>query len=573
MAAGALGSRASRPINNGIRNGNNTFGLNKKKNMRQQNTKNNKKASYISRAIFALVLLMVIIEYVAYTSLTLPISEPPKESEGRYFESRQKGKALTLRERMRKKRVEEKLRTRERRHKEKQKILETYRNTSPDPAKVQKYDAKYKNIHTSTQTDVTNNLSPEEFHDQRIKTVEHLLHMGVEEDYDLEELPPWSLILDNFHPQTKDDEPIILGLEYCEDFRKMHSPKIIGVGPAGLFSTGTNLIANLMTFNCDGPLKRRGNRKKFSLVQVPWGKHNPADARFHHQVPMPVVEDREAILPVVAIRHPYTWMSAMCKHSYNTRWRHVHKKCHRGLGLENPVWKVPYGFKSYNETHNVTNSYNSLAHMWMEWYKPYFLDEKYNQTPRLMVRHEDMVYRPEKVVSRICECVGGVNSNPIKDWEDPDGFQYLEEGANTGGGHGIHRSGLLTAILKYGQPLRNWYDQYTATDREIMKEAFQGEVDPELRNIFDTFQYKLYDDVAGPTPHDIIQVERRKAMEEEKDEQVLAEAKAVAKRNGDLTASQVERLKAHNMKQQRKNAKKGNRGNPMHDHRKYKAAQ
>jgi hypothetical protein len=49
---------------------------------------------------------------------------------------------------------------------------------------------------------------------------------------------------------------------------------------------------------------------------IQYGKHNPADARFHHQVKSPVVPDREAILPIVAIRHPYTWMSAMCKHSY-----------------------------------------------------------------------------------------------------------------------------------------------------------------------------------------------------------------------------------------------------------------
>ena len=361
----------------------------------------------------------------------------------------------------------------------------------------------------------------------RLKTAKKLAHMQLFTGYDLEELPPWSQIEKNFGipfvPEDEnenaaaiddDDEPIILGLEHCAAFREAHDPELIAVGPAGLFSTGTNLINSLTRTNCRGPANRTGLLSKFALVQVPYGKHNPADARFYHQVKHPRVADRTAVLPVVAIRHPYTWMSAMCRHSYQTRWRHVPHKCWESLFLKNPVVHVPWGFKRYNDTHNVTNSYQSLAHMWLEWYKPYFLAEEHNQTPRLMVRHEDMVYRPEKVIEKICGCVGGTNNNPNPDWGHPEGFEYEEESANKGKGHGKHgRSGLLTAVIKYATPLEEWYSRFTASDRLIMKEAFsEGPgVSPELARIFETFGYKLFHDADLSEP---TEAEKRRNRED-----------------------------------------------------------
>ena len=479
-------ANANSNANGGSINVNNGNGNTTTRNVSKRKTKtNNKKtkskgSSRISLVISVVILGVVAVEYVAYTSL-LPMPEDMNSissSMGSGMGSERKTAWAD--------------------------------DTSSSSSSSQLY-----NINRKSQ-DLTSKLNSVEIDQERLKTVTRLRHMDVEEDYELEELPPWSQILDNFHPQTRDDEPIILGLEHCPAFRKKHKKRQIGIGPAGMFSTGTNLIAYLLSVNCKGPLGRVGRGSKFALVQVPWGKHNPADARFQHQVKMPIVKNREAILPVVAIRHPYTWMLAMCKHSYNTQWHHERGKCHLTPHLENPIRKVPYGFHAYNETHNVTNTYNSLAEMWMEWYKPYFLEQQYNQTPRIMVRHEDMVYRPEKVVSKLCECVGGTNNNNItKDWEAPGGFQYMEKGANMGRGHGVERSGLLTAVIKYGQPLRNWYDMYNGIDRKIMKARFQGEKDPHFRNVFDTFQYRLYNDVAGPTNREKMLTLKRVIMEEQ----------------------------------------------------------
>ena len=160
--------------------------------------------------------------------------------------------------------------------------------------------------------------------------------------------------------------------------------------------------------------------------------------------------------------------------------------------------------------------------MWIEWYKPYFLDQQYNQTPRLMVRHEDLVYRPEKVVKKICECVGGSNFNDNPDWEAPDGFEYEEDSANMGPGHGkLGRSGLYTSVVKYGQPLRNWYEQYNGVDRKIMHQAFQEEPNLELRKIFETFQYRLFDDVEEPTNAEKMRARKRAWAEQKKKDAAL----------------------------------------------------
>ena len=102
--------------------------------------------------------------------------------------------------------------------------------------------------------------------EERLKTAKKLEHMGISGGILLSELPPWSQILENFNSYSMDDEPVVLGLEQCENFRKKTPTRLLGVAPAGMFSTGTNLIAKLVRRNCVGPQKRiRG----FALIQVP----------------------------------------------------------------------------------------------------------------------------------------------------------------------------------------------------------------------------------------------------------------------------------------------------------------
>jgi len=47
--------------------------------------------------------------------------------------------------------------------------------------------------------------------------------------------------------------------------------------------------------------------------QVPWGKHSPAKFKEAHSTEKAKAINKEWIMPVVTIRHPYSWMHSMCK--------------------------------------------------------------------------------------------------------------------------------------------------------------------------------------------------------------------------------------------------------------------
>ncbi|KAL3918084.1 MAG: hypothetical protein SGILL_004409 [Bacillariaceae sp.] len=315
------------------------------------------------------------------------------------------------------------------------------------------------------------------------KTLQVLRDMGIKQtelDLHKQDLPPWSQILENYGGK---DEPVILGLEYCEEYRKATPLKDVALGPAGLFSTGTNLLYTLLKSNCQSPDQSRYGRQrplKFNLMQVPWGKHNPEEARGIYEVDYMkrYVENPMTVLPVVSIRHVYTWMSAMCRHTYGTQWAHRQDFCDKTLGLKSPIENVPYG--ATNGTKPIHSSYKSLAHMYMQWYRPYFHQHDYK---RLMIRFEDLVYRPKEVVTKVCECVGGTMTG----WKGK--FQYKTKTSNKGQGHG-ERSDLMTAFIKYGQPLSNFYAEYNKIDRRTMDEAFRDD-EQDNEGIFNTFKYKL----------------------------------------------------------------------------------
>lgn len=106
-------------------------------------------------------------------------------------------------------------------------------------------------------------------------------------------LPPWWQVVDNFYAwrrrkqrsEKRDDDdnsndatleefdgrPIVLGLERCRAYRDHVPPQVRAVGPTGLFSSGTNLLARLMQRNCKPPTPRKF-LVRFAAWQVPWGK-------------------------------------------------------------------------------------------------------------------------------------------------------------------------------------------------------------------------------------------------------------------------------------------------------------
>ena len=302
-------------------------------------------------------------------------------------------------------------------------------------------------------------------------TMKVLEHMGVNRTELIERkllhvVPPWWQILENYG-----NKAIVLGLERCEAFRERVSVR--HVAPAGLFSSGTNVLQQLLYDNCVSPTP--GQRQRlFNLWQSPWGKHNPAFLRLKHIAKNQEARNQSAVLPVVTIRHPYTWLYALCQSSYSLFWEHRQDFCDRALFLEHPV-RADFGSTLRNMT------YDSLIHTWRDWYLEYFQQTDY---PMLVVRMEDLVFRPKDVIEQVCHCAGGTLRSEIHPTTEP--FLYVTESANLGKGHGNHRSDLLSAFIRYGQPLHAFQTKFSEQDWRIINETLEKD-----RGLSKALKYRL----------------------------------------------------------------------------------
>lgn len=164
---------------------------------------------------------------------------------------------------------------------------------------------------------------------------------------------------------------MILGKEDCAAYRKRVPPARRKLGVAGMFNTGTNLLDTQMTKNIRMPSALA------HLWQVPWGKHRMADVKWNHTAASFENADKENVLPVVMIRDPFAWLQSMCGHAYAAVWRHGKHHCPNLLPNEVDLQKFPRLKKDdaipvmINFDKHSQNRYNSLVHLWSEWYAQY----------------------------------------------------------------------------------------------------------------------------------------------------------------------------------------------------------
>ena len=262
-----------------------------------------------------------------------------------------------------------------------------------------------------------------------------------------EQLPSWKTITD----RLGGEKPVLIGLERCEAFRAKVPPAERFLGVAGLFATGTNLLASLLVGNCKNEVRLKEYGGTGVRWQVNWGKHSPARFRFQNYLDDKL--NNEHFLPVVTTRHPYSWMQSLCRQRYSTHWFHNAREHCPNLVPNEIDWKwynftLKYKKKGVhglfkdpwfrdnlldfaNFTLNSTVVpvrvryksgelfHESLAHMWNEWYHEY-IDADF---PRIVVRLEDLVFHSKEVISKICGCIGGTMQ---KD------FQYVTQTAKVG---------------------------------------------------------------------------------------------------------------------------------------------
>ena len=192
--------------------------------------------------------------------------------------------------------------------------------------------------------------------------------------------------------------------QVCAKFREDVPYKKRMVGIAGLFNTGTNLLAETLSKNC----QFQGRTHQLSagsgpvLWQVPSGKHNHAHWQGKYFV-TDLTERNwakgylryEHMLSVVVVKDPFNWMSSMCRHKYAVTggwWRHP--KC--PMVTSDGKVKVRW-------TKNNQSEFNTLLDFWNDWYREYLEVER----PRIFVRYEDLLFDQETTLQSVCACAGG----------------------------------------------------------------------------------------------------------------------------------------------------------------------
>jgi hypothetical protein len=289
----------------------------------------------------------------------------------------------------------------------------------------------------------------------------------------LQSLPKWEAVV-----KLYGSEPVIRGLDRCEEFRKNTPPDKRSMGPAGLFNTGTNALTKYLEMNCVMPeVKRKDGGMRW---QPHWGKHSLATMKHIYTANHFDPDDKDNILPVVLVRDPLTWLTSMCLHPYSAKWKH-HKSHCPGLvpndddikqypelkGQSTIPGKVLFGITDDNN--KFTYQWPSLVHVWNFWNMQY----SKSAFPSVMVRFEDLIFHPRKLVETVCACGGGVPKNET--------FQYYVASAKQGKGHGKEetKTSMVSAMIRYGSETRR-VQNYTKDDLEHARNA----LNQDLMNIF-----------------------------------------------------------------------------------------
>jgi hypothetical protein len=327
------------------------------------------------------------------------------------------------------------------------------------------------------------------------------------------QLPTWKQVTDlyYFHNTGGDGggnsnpEPVVVGLDRCEEYRTNVPPGRRFLGVAGNFNSGTTAFGMSLQANCRFPpseqqhdqeeeeQRRRQRRRQYHnnrvsnvggmLNQVPWAKHKMAQHRYNHTIVDGVIP-AEDVLPVVLIRDPYYWMQSMCREGYGVRWDHTDRHCPNLVPYtdydkrKQRQRQTQRGQQQQQQQHpndpNITSSslsssssmmqsmpvwmgkniqsgpsWDSLIHYWNDWYQSYY-DARW---PRLMVRFEDTLYQPRTTMELVCSCGGGTVAET---------FRYVLGEAKPD--HRQEQNDRVGAMVKYGTSAGRYHN---LTDQDI----------------------------------------------------------------------------------------------------------
>lgn len=210
--------------------------------------------------------------------------------------------------------------------------------------------------------------------------------------------------------QLYGSQAIVRGMETCEEYRRELNGRDPVVRITGLFNTGTNALAQALYHHLPRAKQIRQKPAIDSYYQVPWNKHYPIQAYRDWQNQTTALLKKETpALTLVLIRDPFRWMAAMCKANYKVAWMRAPNHCPnlvvttserkrpRYKNVTNFNLTVSYGEDTYVDHHE------SLAHLWSSWNRAY-VDEP--GMHRLVLRMEDLLFRPDELMQMIANCTG-----------------------------------------------------------------------------------------------------------------------------------------------------------------------
>lgn len=155
----------------------------------------------------------------------------------------------------------------------------------------------------------------------------------------------------------------------------------------------------------------------------------------------------------------------MCESPYNIKWPRVEGRCpnlvdpRSGTGFGVQVQYTPF-FRHFP----------SLAHMWSFWHREYYEAD----FPRLMIRFEDLLLRPQVILEHIQECVQA-------EWTD-DKVSFVTEAVKESEYFRKYKeqSGMVSGLVKYGQD--NGRRTYSMQPQDI--DFAEQALDAELMELF-----------------------------------------------------------------------------------------
>ncbi|CAB9507473.1 expressed unknown protein [Seminavis robusta] len=141
-------------------------------------------------------------------------------------------------------------------------------------------------------------------------------------DATYQELPSWTEVTSLYG-----SEPRLMGTDQCAAFKAGKEEDLAEkwLGVAGMFNTGTNLLADTLKMNCvlHKKQKKYGNKYSGVRAQMTYGKHTPPkdeQFRMSHIIPGQKNIDPRQELPVVMVRDPFRWLQSMCVNYYSSHW-------------------------------------------------------------------------------------------------------------------------------------------------------------------------------------------------------------------------------------------------------------